>query len=367
MQLQAAVHQVLHGAGGLQLDLRRRDEIQLTAVEQLHAVRHVRLRGLQLRGQLRELELRVLEVQDALAEHVAAGDELRGLGQHALGDGHGGHGHAQPPLRQLLGDLVQPLALLAHEVGGGHPDVVEEQLGGVRGLQAHLVQLLARGVALVVLLLHEEQAEAVPVPARGGAAVRAGKDQGGVAGDAVADERLLAVEHVLVAVAHGPGAHPAQVGAGARLGEGDARDHLPAQDRGQPALLLLVRAVREQVRQHPVVLQVEREPQGQVARAHELLVHHAAEAVVGEPHALVVLRDGQPEQPGLRGLVPDATVHHVLGVPLRVVRGHLALVELAGHRAELLVLFVVEAVDHGVTFHWERVRRRCPARAGTSP
>ena len=39
--------------------------------------------------------------------------------------------------------VEEALALLAEQVRRGHPDVVEEQLGGVLGLQADLVQVAA--------------------------------------------------------------------------------------------------------------------------------------------------------------------------------------------------------------------------------
>ena len=60
--------------------------------------------------------------------------------------------------------------------------------------------------------------------------------------DAVGDEGLLAVEHVVVARVDGRGADALQVGAGARLGHRDRGDQLARAQAGQPALLLLRRS-----------------------------------------------------------------------------------------------------------------------------
>ena len=60
--------------------------------------------------------------------------------------------------------------------------------------------------------------------------------------DAVGDEGLRAVDHVVVAVADGRGGHAGQVGADAGLGHGDGGDQLARADAREPALLLLVGA-----------------------------------------------------------------------------------------------------------------------------
>src|SRR5918999_1480495 len=49
----------------------------------------------------------------------------------------------QPLPGEVLHEVGEALALLAEEVGGRHPHVVEEQLGGVLGVQAHLVEVAA--------------------------------------------------------------------------------------------------------------------------------------------------------------------------------------------------------------------------------
>ena len=59
-------------------------------------------------------------------------------------------------LRQALHHRDEAHALLADAVGVGHPDVLEEQLGGVGLLLADLVELAAAVEALHAGLDHEQ-------------------------------------------------------------------------------------------------------------------------------------------------------------------------------------------------------------------
>jgi hypothetical protein len=73
-------------------------------------------------------------------------------------------------------------------------------------------------------------------------------------GDAeVRDPVLGPVDHPLVPVAHGAGSHPAGVGAGVGLREGEGRSPLPARTARQEARLLLV-GPEELDRQRPELL-----------------------------------------------------------------------------------------------------------------
>jgi hypothetical protein len=55
---------------------------------------------------------------------------------------------------------------------------------------------------------------------------RLGHDDHQVGVLAIRNERLLAIQHVFVAVPHRRRAHAGEVGAGARLAHRDRRDHL---------------------------------------------------------------------------------------------------------------------------------------------
>ena len=78
--------------------------------------------------------------------------------------------------------------------------------------------------------------------------VGARHDDHQVGQDAVADERLGAVEDVVVALVDRGRADALQVAAGAGLGHRDRGDSLAADAAGQPALLLLLGAEAAEVR-----------------------------------------------------------------------------------------------------------------------
>src|SRR3979409_1390948 len=86
----------------------------------------------------------------------------------------------------------------------------------------------------------------------------------------VGDEGLGAVEHVAVAAALRGGAHALQVGAGAGLGHRDRAHELAGGEPGQPALLLLLGAVMQDVGRHDAGM--ERGPEGVEAAQAELAV-----------------------------------------------------------------------------------------------
>ena len=67
---------------------------------------------------------------------------------------------------------------------------------------------------------------------------------------AVGDERLRAVDDVVLAVAAGGGLDALQVGAGAGFGHRDGADQLAARHARQPVALLLLAAVGEDVVGH---------------------------------------------------------------------------------------------------------------------
>ena len=152
--------------------------------------------------------------------------------------------HDQPLLRQILHQLDETLALFAAEqVLRRQFDVLEEQFGGVGGVEAELLQLAAAAEAWRIGGLHHHQRDALGAFLR----VGLGDNDNEIGVLAVGDEGLRAVEHVAVAGFSRGGAHALQIGTGAGLGHGDGADHLAAHKLGQPALLLLVGAVMQNV------------------------------------------------------------------------------------------------------------------------
>ena len=141
---------------------------------------------------------------------------------------------SRPPLREVLG--------LADQAIAAHPDVGEEQLAGGRGVHAHLAQRLALLEALHAGVEHEAEHLALR---RGVALVELADEDDGVGVGTVGDERLAAVEHVLVAVAAGRRQHRAEgVGTGVGLGDRPGPDLVEGEEIEGPALLLADRALR---------------------------------------------------------------------------------------------------------------------------
>jgi hypothetical protein len=90
----------------------------------------------------------VLEAADRLTERLAVLDVLQCLAPGFTRAGDRRDRDGQPLRWQIVHEVVEALALLAEEVVAGHADVFEVQLGGVGGVQAHLVELASALEAL---------------------------------------------------------------------------------------------------------------------------------------------------------------------------------------------------------------------------
>ena len=117
------------------------------------------------------------------------------------------------------GELVLEFLLPAEQVGAGHPDGVELQLGGVRRAAAELVQLAH----------HLEARSAAGHDEHGLSAVAEffvddGVDHVHVGDAAVADPHLVAVDDPVVAVPPGSGPQVAHIAAALRFGDGQRRE-----------------------------------------------------------------------------------------------------------------------------------------------
>jgi hypothetical protein len=212
----------------------------------------------------------------------------------------------------------------AEQIRGRDPDVVEEQFGGVLGVQPDLVELAAAGEAAGARFDHD-QAEAAGT----GAGVGAGDDYDEVSVDATGDERLLPVDHPLAAVAHRGGAYALQVAAGARLGHRDRADQLAAPHTGQPAPLLLVASEIVDVGKDDVVLKREAGGQRGGADPGQLVEDDDLVAVVGLPAAAELLGDAETDDALLAGGEPDLPVDEPRVFPALQVGFHFADHELA--------------------------------------
>ncbi|MFN8016807.1 MAG: hypothetical protein U0P45_01655 [Acidimicrobiales bacterium] len=154
----------------------------------------------------------------------------------------------------------------------------------------------------------------------------------------VGDERLLAVDHPLVGglVEHGAGAGAAGIAAGFRLGEPEAAEGPAGEQVRQPALLLLLRAERED--------RVGAEPDARLQSDRRRLVD-AGELLDGDaqggevrPRAAVLLREGQAEEAQLAHGQDRVGGERVVSVPRLGVGCDLGFGEVPHHLAELLLL-----------------------------
>ena len=194
----------------------------------------------QLGGHVGQLEGQGLLGGDGLAELDALLGVLQGGLVGPLGDAQGlGRDADAAAVQGGHGDL-EALALLAQQVLPGHLHVVEDQLGGGGGADAHLVVVVAELEALPALL-HDEGGDAPGADVGGGD----GKDHVGVRLGGVGDEDLAAVEQVVVALVHGGGLGAAGVGAGVGLGQAEGADLLTPGQGHQVLLLLLLGAEGE--------------------------------------------------------------------------------------------------------------------------
>ena len=178
--------------------------------------------------------------------------------QRGLGRGDAGDRDRESLLRQVVDEVREALALDAEQVVDRHVDVGEEELGGVLRVQADLLEVATALEAVHAAFEHEQAHARVPLR-------RVGLDRGDheVGVDAVGDERLGAVDDVVVAVADGGGAHrrrgrsrcPARSCAIAVMSSPDA---IPGSQR-RP---LLVGRQRQEVGEADVVVQREPEAGG---------------------------------------------------------------------------------------------------------
>jgi hypothetical protein len=128
-------------------------------------------------------------------------------------------------------------ALLAEPVLGRHADVVERERRRVGRALAHLLEVLLDHDPGRAHLDDERRH-----PAAAGGRIGLGEDDRPLGVARVRDERLRAVEDVVVAVAHRGGAQRGDVGARPRLRERERAEDRLFDQRRQPAGLLLGRA-----------------------------------------------------------------------------------------------------------------------------
>ena len=291
----------------------------------------------QLGGHVGNLEGHVLLLADGLAELDPLLGVLHGGLIGPLGDAQGLSGNADPAAVQGGHGDLEALALLAQQVLLGHLHVVEVQLAGGGGADAHLVVVLLKGEALPALF-HDKGGDAPGADAGGGD----GKDHVGAGLAAVGDEDFLPVQEVVVPHVLGGGLGAAGVGAGVGLGEAEGPQLLAGAQVGQILLLLLLGAVLKDggAAQRGVGGY---DDGGGAAHLGQLLHAHGV---------------GQHVAAGAAVLLGEVDAHHAqLGHLLHGLHGEaLLLVDLLGQRLDLgLGELAVHLADHLLLFRQVKI------------
>jgi hypothetical protein len=211
--------------------------------------------------------------------------------------------------------LVEALpGLRPDQVLGRDADVVEEELGGVVALHADLVEVAPAAEALRVVGLHDEQG--VPLAPWLGSVLATTMMKLAVwplvmkVLDPLTTYWLPSSRAVVLT--------PCRSEPAPGLGHGDGAHVLAADQLGQPAPLLLLGAVVDDVGGHDGVVQADAPVVGAVAA--QLLHQHGLVAVVAA-HAAVFLGRGQAQQPGLGAAGPQLARHHPRLAPALRLRG----------------------------------------------
>src|SRR4051812_11676532 len=209
---------------------------------------------------------------------------------------------------------LEAVALGAEHVLRRHLDVLEARRAEVPARHPHRAQLLDADAGRVAV--DDERADALRAGRAG-----AGEDHVDAADARVADEALLAVEHVDVAAALGARLEGGRVAPDARLGQRVRAVHRAVDQAGQPSLLLLL-CPGEHDRQRDELYVRRHERDG--ARDLCELLDEGAERDLGLAAAAVFDRHREREEPLARERLVD------------VVRVVAALVDLSDARAHLL-------------------------------
>ena len=184
----------------------------------------------------------------------------------------------------------EAVAFLADAVALGHAHAVEENLRGVRGMHAQLVELARHGDAF---RFHRQADQRLVAMRRAVAGV--GEQAHPIGLRAVGDPHLAAVDDVVVAVGARIGLDRGDVGSGAGLGNADAGDRIAGDGGREEFAAQRVRAEAGERRGRHVGLHADRHRHAAAADGAELLGHHHRVGIV-EPLAAVLRRLGEAEE-----------------------------------------------------------------------
>jgi hypothetical protein len=240
-----------------------------------------------------------LVVEQRPSEHLALARVLHGLVDQPLHADHGGDGAPQPLLLELLHLIDEAHAFLADGMAHRHLHVVEEDLGGVGGAHAELVELFDD---LHALGLHRDHDQRLVLVDRALASV--GQKAHPVGLGAVGRPHLAAVDQPVAADAPGRGLERGDVGPGADFGDAEAGHVVAGDRRGEELLAQVVAAVAGEGGCRHVGLHADRHRHRAAIDVAQLLGHHHGVGVV-EAHAAVFRGLVDAEQAGVAQLLED--------------------------------------------------------------
>ena len=237
-----------------------------------------------------ELESIVLEGSHRAPEGHALPCVRQREFQRGLRTGHGTDCDRESFLRQVVDQLEERHPLLAQPIRGRNLDVGEEQLGGVLGMQAHLVEI-ASSFEAGHAVLDDEQGQASVRILR-----RSSNHDHQIGVDTARDEGLRSVHDIRVTVVNCSGCYAREIGSGAGLGHRYCCHQLTRSEAGEPTRPLIVVAVLQEVGQAHVVVEDDGHACGARTGSREHLVDHRVVSEVVNAAATVCVGNGHAEQ-----------------------------------------------------------------------
>mmetsp|Transcript_24890 Transcript_24890/g.59638 ORF Transcript_24890/g.59638 Transcript_24890/m.59638 type:complete len:395 (-) Transcript_24890:99-1283(-) len=293
------------------------------------------------------LGIRLADVPLHLAEGVellAEGRPLRRVGVHRLqaaprdADAHRRQHDALD--LEVAHHAERRAAKLAHQIGGGHLNVLKDELRGGRRAHTTLVfEPLPEGEARHASLDQKER-DGLGWPHVGTAGARVHEEHVArvrVVDSAVGDPHLGAVQlEAAVGLRSRGGAHRKHVRAAARLAHSHTADVLARARARQPLLQLCRSPIPSQIVHKQLGVRQVRQAKGRVGVA-ELLVDNACGGGIHSGATVLWVR-GDSEESELAGALEQGAVQTLLAIVLQGLRLHLILGELLHHLAQGSVL-----------------------------
>src|SRR2546422_683861 len=327
VELQALIDDAALAVGEPILGHGGREGIELAGDEAFDAVVEEYAGDMRLGLALRQLEARILKVDQRVAERPALLHVLGGDGDGSLRGCDGSHANRQALIAHLLHDLeAAPAFSGTEEVRGRDPHIVKKQLAGVLPVHADFFERAADAVAGKISCFNHDERNGL-WSRRFRISFHREADEAGV--PTVRNEHLGATDDVVVAVAARGRSYALEVRPGGGLAHRDRANQLTPRHSGEPIAFLRFAAVREDVVRNIVM----NEGMEGHTRARELL-HDDGFVDEGASSATVFRWNIAEQHPHGAGFRPCVRVRESLLTPAVLVRGEFGLDERADRRTE---------------------------------